>query len=725
MLSRLASILAVAVLLPAPVPPKPIEKPVISRALSFPKNTSAPDRKLLQKAFDLVWEATESGDWEAARRETRLLLASRLVAGPWQVEPIICLAYCSLFAEHVPTFQEEALSDDGRREFQRWLLANGYLTRRLLFALSEQDSPSNALRVLFVLGKHNPAAVTAFPDLAVATALVYDTRNDPPRQYCQNLDWLAAHQGSLAYDMRAVPHELARYLVTVKVSPVERAWAVQKYRTKPDVEDMYGDPEYDFDGANGKAPKKIAGKPYTLMNLHAYGGVCGDKSYYASQIARVLGYPVAEMGNHGGPGFAGHAWVLQLLKGRTGYYWHEAGSIPFGGDRWRRQGTRGSARRGLGGERRPFGWFVNPAGGREEPDQALDLLLVSLTRSVEQRDAAAALAQVALRIPDWVKADLPAGPDVLNPIVAADPPTENQTQPSAYFQAERKLDAVAMLQAALGMDAYNAAVWSTIERMGRTGLLSADVMAAFLGQLETLVGRQAPDVVHVTVLALVPSLPPDVALRFLDAACGGLTPEQVRWAPELTGDLMMKAVDLHIQLKHPVEALSLCERAIVMNTDHLATVTRALERALPIAWQAGRLDPLLIACEAIFRKEENADFGLGVGEILKRNGALRPAALWLRSVYDRTKRDLSGRYKSLRLAVEILIELKDFATAAQWCAELYGETEHVQDGLTLANLLARLGRPQDARVVLLRVQQVEYEHQLEVFRDAIRHAGKR
>lgn len=680
--------------------PNRVRKPSASKRLPFDDRMAGADRKVALHAFDLLWDAAESNDWRPVQERTRLLLASRVVAGPWEPKAVACLAYCALFAEYVPSFQRLKLSGEERREFQRWLLVNPRLTRRFLFALTDADVPCNAVSVLYELGRRNAETVARCPDLAVAMAIVFDDDRTPPDEYAVTFDWLSGGRGSLAYDVAVVPHEVARYLVGVKVSPAERAWAFNRYRAESDLDDVYHDVEYDRDALTGKRPKNISGKYYTLMNLHAYGGTCGDQAYYAAQVGRILGFPVAEI-QHSGPGIIGHCWCLQLLPGRGGFFWQE-----------------------VGGE--GFGWIVDPATGRTGSDQMLAFLLQSLNVSDEQRDVSAALAQVALRIPEWVRIDLPAGPEELIRLAAPENSSNGAEPKVPYFLQKRDLEPVAVLQSALSVDPFNTSAWVAVESLGQRGQIAPAALAGFMSRLEALTGRRLPDVLHFAVMKVASRLPPADAIRFLDAAWKDLTPEQIRRSPKLAGDLLITVADLYAQDGQPQEALSRYESAIAVSAEaeYVPTVIRALEKALPIARRTGQVPRFVHACEAIFEDNKDPRFGLEIGRVLHGAGLSQRAVLWLRYVYDRTKRDTPGRYDSLRLAVTILAELQEYAHAAQWCAELYDTTLHPADGQMLVGLLQAMGRDREAQAVMLRVQQIEYQRRQQVEADAAKRAQK-
>ena len=76
---------------------------------------------------------------------------------------------------------------------------------------------------------------------------------------------------------------------------------------------------------------------------------------------------------------------------------------------------------------------------------------------VDERDTAAALAHVALRIPGWVRDDVPAGPDRLTALTRPKQPGNSEKKVAPYYRYERTLDPVRALQSALALDPFKLA----------------------------------------------------------------------------------------------------------------------------------------------------------------------------------------------------------------------------------------------------------------------------
>jgi tetratricopeptide (TPR) repeat protein len=499
-----------------------------------------------------------------------------------------------------------------------------------------------------------------------------------------------------------MPHELTRHLVDVPVTPIERAWAYDQYQGVKNLAKAYRSVEYDSDALSGKVPKRIEGRAYTLMNLQAYGGTCMDQTYFASQVGRILGYPVAAI-RHDGPGITGHKWCLQFAPDYKQPAWREVG--------------------GTG-----FGWVRDPATDRRATDQGMAFAVHSLAFEPPRRELAAIFARIARRVPGWVRADVPAGPDVLAAVVYAksrDGQLELSTRHSSrYYQAERPLKPSWLLEKALDLDPYQPAVWDAVETLGRAREISADELIMFMSRLQQVAGETYPDVYHLGVLNVYSGLPPERAVALLEAAGSGLTRDQQDRAPLLAGQLWLAIGDLYASNERPHAALASYERAVLVDPDYPPTVVRALERGLKVSRGAGIDDRILPVCQQIFDEFRQPLYGKAIGDELARAGLPAQAVTWYRHVFDRTRRDDPGRYEALRAAIDLLSARTRFRTAAVWAAELYAETGHPADGRRWADALAAGGRVRDAAVVMQRVAIAEAERQRDLNEDAARRARR-
>ncbi|MCP4251577.1 MAG: hypothetical protein GY778_31455, partial [bacterium] len=260
---------------------RPIVRPAVSERVPFYDRLPPADRKVALHAYDLLWNTTETHSWEAIRKDLRTLVASRAVAGPWNPKAVTALAYCWMFAAYVPLLDDDSLSPFERGRFQRWLLAHRNVTRRFLFAITDRDDVADAVEVLHELYDHSPDRALRHPDLAAAMAIVFDDVAASARQRQDTFHWLTSSEVTTAFDVANLPHELARYLVVHHISRDERRWAVRRFDGDVNLDNVYHDVEYDRDALTGKRPRQLAGKKYTLPNIHDYGGTCGDQTYYA------------------------------------------------------------------------------------------------------------------------------------------------------------------------------------------------------------------------------------------------------------------------------------------------------------------------------------------------------------------------------------------------------------------------------------------------------------
>jgi len=677
---------------------KPIKPPAVAQRVPFYEQMSPADRKVALHSFDLLWNATETRDWDAARDRLRTLSAARVVGGPWDAETLTGLTYCHLFAEYIPCFSSDAVSPFELSRFQRWLLAQPELTRRFVFAVTDQDDVAAAVSVLHELYGHSTGAMVRHPDLAVAMAIVFDRHDSSLERRKDTFRWLTNSRVESAYDVARLPHEVARYLVDQRVSREERTWAYKRYRAEWNLDNVYRDVEYDHDALIGKRPRHLAGKNYTLPNIHDYGGTCGDQAYYAAQVGRALGWPVAAIEHHG-PGIVGHCWCLQLRAVNDEYVWGEVGG-------------------------RGFGWVVDPATGRKGSDQTLSFLLRSLRQGRSKREVAAALAQVALRVPEWVRAEVPTDPAALQAIAEPSDPRRESERLAAYYTVERKLRPLWLVREALKADPYNAVAWDAVQSLARGKRIGPDDLAGLLDRLASLTGTREPDVVYFALLEAHEHLPPEHERRFLEAARKSLTREQVERAPELSANLFMLAGDLFAGEQKFDKALERYKAAIDVDPEYPPIVVRAVRKALPLAEQEGQVETFENACRLIFTRTRDAKFGAEIGRICAEAGLTGKAIAWYRWCYDWSDGNAPGRFDSLRAGIKLLLDLKQYYEAERWSRELYEATTHPGDGLHWVGLLQRMGRNKDAARASMLVQQNERDRLQRVAADAARRAAQ-
>jgi len=173
-----------------------------------------------------------------------------------------------------------------------------------------------------------PAALKALRDrfgkdfdshkhLALAFAVVHGRapkkkEGDAAPSCEESFDWYLKHEPQMKVSLKTTPWLLLAFVADNKVSIAERQWALENYGTARALEKIYYDVPYDMSKVTGTG--RIAGHPYTLPNIRAYGGVCADRAYFAAHVLKSLGVP--SMSDVGEGQRGGHAWLAWV--GRQG-----------------------------------------------------------------------------------------------------------------------------------------------------------------------------------------------------------------------------------------------------------------------------------------------------------------------------------------------------------------------------------------------------------------------
>ncbi|MCP4246825.1 MAG: hypothetical protein GY778_07225, partial [bacterium] len=428
------------------------------------------------------------------------------------------------------------------------------------------------------------------------------------------------------------------------------------------------------------------------------GGTCGDQTYYAAQVGRTLGYPVATI-RRDEPGIINHWWCLQLCRVNDEYVWRPAGGEGFGRS-------------------------IDPATGRVGSDHSLDFLLASLRRGRSRREVAAAMTQVGLRATDWIRAEVPADGDALQRLVTP-PGQDDQTNGTMqrYYTVQRRLDPLWLAKQALEADPYNANAWAAVGRLAADDRIDPSAYADLLDELATLTRPDMADVVYFALLEAYANVPPDHRARFLEAARQAMTPKQIERSPQLAGHLYLLAGDQFAAEKEYEKALDRYRAAIEVDPDFRPNLVRSLQRALAIASRTDGGEAVEAAAKRLFARTRDAHFGEEIGRVIESAGLTQKAIVWYRHVFDLSDGDDPGRFDSLRRAIRLLDGLGKAGRAALWSKELYDITNHPDDGQRVVQLLRSGGKNAQAKRFQKLVAENERERQKRVATDAARRAA--
>ncbi len=239
-------------------------------------------------------------------------------------------AYAKYFeAKHSPILKA-GLGDDADAILE-WLAANPELKETLLTAIDpDNDNPGGVMGVFRELWKSNPEAVKAHPNLAVATAVVWDNPKGPydyrghqvrtrsllPERMAkvgavENFKYVIDHATKLKGPHLQLPWEFLVHVVNHRTPEEERDWAVSKYLShRPGIGTIYKDVEYDMVMLRTQSEVcKLNGKPYTLASIREFGGVCAMQADFTSRVAKSLLVPAEYVGGESNSG-GRHAWIM-------------------------------------------------------------------------------------------------------------------------------------------------------------------------------------------------------------------------------------------------------------------------------------------------------------------------------------------------------------------------------------------------------------------------------
>ena len=195
--------------------------------------------------------------------------------------------------------------------------------------LSPKDKLSEVFKILNDIWKASSEDFKAFPNLAVAIAIVFDcppsawwphsqvSESVLPRKFQLATDafkmWISdRRRGKLMLKTETLSIEELKFMVASVATRSEREWAQRALAVNiASIAKLYPSIKYDYQRLNSKQ-FDWQGKTYTLEDIKNEGGICTDQSYYTSEVAKAKGVPAFIFSGAGADGF--HAWVAYMLK---------------------------------------------------------------------------------------------------------------------------------------------------------------------------------------------------------------------------------------------------------------------------------------------------------------------------------------------------------------------------------------------------------------------------
>ena len=322
-----------------------------------------------QKKEPAPWqEYVQSGKWADGEAHFRDALVAECRKKTPSFKAVASLHFGLVLCRHFPQIKERVLNTTAQRQLTAWLLANREFTRAFLLSLRKRDDAGRAFQIIHHLLQASEKRVRQYPQLAIAFAVVWDSY-PPNRKFLkQAFAYYTRNPRGMKLDLRAMPHQVSKYVIDTRRPISERVWVSSRYGGSANIGRLYGMIKYDLHALSSGEGPEIRNHPPTLQNIKKYGGVCRDHAVFASEAGKAIGVPSVRISGGTESGVT-HAWVGFLRKGTGGYVW-----------------DRDSGR--IGKEDTSSGWINDPQEGLRVPEHELDLTLAALRYPRAKRIAA-------------------------------------------------------------------------------------------------------------------------------------------------------------------------------------------------------------------------------------------------------------------------------------------------------------------------------------------------
>ncbi len=221
--------------------------------------------------------------------------------------------------------------------FFEWLKGHAQLRETFLLAMNPYyDDPIGAVKILNELRIEEPEKVIEYFHLAVAIAVVWDTRDAVfgSRYNCVGgiafnqylplpgpvdvFRWFTDKKNApkFALKVKDIVWPIAVHLADNDVSIKEAEWALRRFeKQKENIGSLYEMVEYDNGKAGDKNQQgKLGNREYILPNVLEFGGICGDQAHFCSRTAKCFAIPAMKAGGLSRFGGEGHAFTCFFTK---------------------------------------------------------------------------------------------------------------------------------------------------------------------------------------------------------------------------------------------------------------------------------------------------------------------------------------------------------------------------------------------------------------------------
>ena len=367
--------------------------------------------------------------------------------------------------------QFKDVDDALRRTLIRYLRDHGELVRTLVFLIDLEEKLEKVFDVLDRLRQKHGDRLEDYANLAAAICVVHDQ----PLQYriggafaqsedpLEIFEYFARNEGRMAFGVRKVPPELLTHVVDCTARISEMQWALNRYAGHSDVGSLFFEIDYDYDHFQDGKRKRCLVEGFSLASILKHGGVCAEQAYFATSVGKAIGVPTAYALGAGGE--VSHAWVgfLQTGDGRAGWNFDSGRYEAY-------QGIRGSV--------------IDPQTRRSMPDSFVALLAETIGTNVEQRRAAIAITDAAIRLIELEEDDYAAPPPQLAPGLTGRRESPRLRRPESQLK---------LIELALTQNSAYAPAWLAVRDLAQARRLTIDQKIQWSTALQRLCGSAYPD----------------------------------------------------------------------------------------------------------------------------------------------------------------------------------------------------------------------------------------
>lgn len=372
------------------------------------------------------------------------------------------------------------LDAEQRKQTLAYLRKNDALGRMLAYMVhdSENDPAAVCALLMKLAGKYGDK-LNDYPDFTAAFCVVHDKHikhriNENSTEAADPMeiaDYYFRNEKQMIFGLKAVPAELARYMVNTAVPIDQMEWALKNYGKDPKVGKHFHTIKYDYDSLKGSV-KKVTAAGFSLPNIKKYGGVCADQSYFCVAIGKSIGIPTAYTSARSGA--MGHAWV---------------GFLDAQGQRmvWNAAEGRFGAYLSLRGD------TSDPQSGAKVAEGDLSMITGLMGIKAADRHATAALIDAARRINNDI--DTASGVKVV-------PPAEGAIAARKAGSA----GAEQLLEAGLRLCPTNQKGWIAVREMAEKDQLPTSQKNIWADRVLKLCAAKAPDFCVETLKPMISSI---------------------------------------------------------------------------------------------------------------------------------------------------------------------------------------------------------------------------